>query len=241
MDLTRKRRTRLYEDVAEKIRNLIVSGNLSPGDQLLPERQLAEKLGVSRSAVREALTALVSQGLLEITPGSGAFVREVQIEDLIDPFANVVLKEIKDIFDLLEARIILEGGAARLAAERADGADLYYMHELILDMEKDVEEGRSTDESDSEFHYCVARSSHNPVVIHLMAVLMGLMKEYYGPSRKRLVEMEKNRHLWSRQHVQIYEAIKNKDPERAAQAVEEHLQTTIAELRKLKGVANGLL
>lgn len=236
MDLTRKKRTRLYEDVAEKIRKLIVSGNLTPGDQLLPERQLAEKLGVSRSAIREALTALVSQGLLEVTPGSGAYVKEVRIEDLIDPFATIVLKEINDIFDLLEARLILEAGAARLAAQRADRADLYCMYELIQDMENDVQQGRSTDESDSEFHYCVARSAHNPVVVHLMAVLIGLMKDYYGPSRKKLVERQEERDLWSKQHIQIYEAIKNRNQEDAGKAVEKHLLTTIEELRKLEGV-----
>lgn len=235
MDLTRKKRTRLYEDVVEQIRKLIVDGTLAPGDQLLPERQLAEKLGVSRSAVREALTSLVSLGLLEITPGSGAYVKETKIDDLIDPLASIMLKEINDVFDILEARQVLETGAAHLAAQRAERTDLYELHEFLRDMENDVSEGRDTDESDSQFHFSVVRASHNTVLINLMTVLMGLMKEYYGPSRKRLVENRQYREMWALQHTEIYEAIKNGDPENATDAVAKHLDTTIKEFRRLQG------
>lgn len=236
MDLTRKKRTRLYEEVVEQIRKLILEGTLAPGDQLLPERQLAEKLGVSRSAVREALTSLVSLGLLEITPGSGAYVKKIKIDDLIDPLASVMLKEINDIFDILEARQVLETGAARLAARRAERTDLYEMHEFLRDMENDINEGRDSDESDSQFHFSVVRASHNSVIINLMTVLMGLMKEYYGPSRKKLVESRQFREMWAQQHTEIYEAIKKGDPESATDAVAKHLEITIKEFKKLQGV-----
>ncbi|MCZ7664721.1 MAG: GntR family transcriptional regulator [Thermoleophilia bacterium] len=109
-DLVRKRKARLYESIVEQIEALIREKTLAPGDQLLPERQLAEQLGVSRAAVREALTALAARGLIEITPGGGAYVREARIESLIDPLATVMLKERDNVFDLLEARRILEVG-----------------------------------------------------------------------------------------------------------------------------------
>ncbi len=76
MNITRKKRTRLYRDIVAQIRQLIQDGSLAPGDQLLPERQLAEKLGVSRSALREALTALDSMGMIDITPGGGAYIKK---------------------------------------------------------------------------------------------------------------------------------------------------------------------
>lgn len=234
MDLTRKKRTRLYADVVEKIRRMILDGVLAPGDQLLPERQLAETLGVSRTAVREALTALVSQGFLEITPGSGAYVKEVKIDDLIGPFATIILKEINNIIDLFEARLILESGAARLAAQRAERTDLYDLHELVREMEADVREGRNNDDSDSQFHFSVVRAAHNPVILSLMTVLMGLMNEYYGPIRKQLVESQ--RHLWPEQHSLVYEAIKNGDPEAAANAVTAHLNSSMEEFNKLQGI-----
>lgn len=236
MELARQKRIRLYELVVEQIRQLIVEGALAPGDQLLPERQLAEKLGVSRSAVREALTVLASQGVLVITPGSGAFVKEVKIDDLIDPFATIILKEIDGVFDLLEARLVLETGAARLAATRADRADIYDLHELVREMENDVRAGQNTDESDSQFHFSVVRATHNPIILNMMTVLMGLMKDYYGPSRHKLVEQQQNRKLWSEQHARVYEAVKNRDGEAAAAAVAEHLLTTIQELKRLQGL-----
>ena len=93
VEIVRKKRERVYEQIVEQIQQLIRDKVLSPGDQLLPERQLAEKLGVSRAALREALTVLVSRGLIEITPGGGAHVRESSIEDLVDPLAAVMLKE----------------------------------------------------------------------------------------------------------------------------------------------------
>ncbi len=234
MDLTRKKRTRLYAEVVEKIRRMILDGVLAPGDQLLPERQLAEKLGVSRSAVREALTALVSQGFLEITPGSGAYVKEVKIDDLIGPFATIILKEINNIIDLFEARLILESGAARLAAQRAERTDLYDLHELVREMEADVREGRNNDDSDSQFHFSVVRAAHNPVILNLMTVLMGLMNDYYGPIRKKLVESQI--HLWPEQHSLVYEAIKNGDSEAAANAVTAHLESSMAVFNKLQGI-----
>lgn len=238
MDLIRKKRTRLYEDVVEQIRRLIAEGTLAPGDQLLPERQLAEKLGVSRTAVREALTSLASLGLLEITPGSGAYVKEANIHDLIDPFASVMLKEIDDIFDILEARQVLETGAAALAAKRAERTDLRELQEFLQNMESDVSEGRDTDQSDSQFHFCIVRASHNTVIINLMTVLMGLMREYYGPSRKRLVESQHNREMWAQQHAEIYGAIKTGDAKAAMDAAANHLDTTITEFRKLQSTTH---
>lgn len=234
MDLSRKKRTRVYTEVVEQIRKLIADGVLAPGDQLLPERQLAEKLGVSRTAVREALTALVSLGFLEITPGSGAYVKEVRIDDLIDPLATIMLKERKNVFDLLEARMILETGTARLAALRAQRTDLYELNELTHEMDMDVTEGRNTDESDSQFHFCVARASYNPVLVNLMTVLMDMMRACYSPARKKLVEREDERDMWFKQHYRVYEAIKARDPEAAAAAMSDHLESTIRELRELQ-------
>lgn len=234
MDLARKKSTRLYKEVAEKIRAMILEGTLMPGDQLLPERQLTEKLGVSRSAIREALTYLVSQGLIEILPGSGTYVKKVKIDDVIMPFANIVLQEVNNVFDLLEARLILETSIAKLAVERADQTDLRVMEKLVKDMANDIKAGRNNDESDSQFHFALVRATHNPVIINLMTVLMGLMQQYYGPSRKQLVERQQD--LWSQQHLRVYEAVKNGDSDEAVQAITEHLAMTITEFEKIQGL-----
>ena len=91
VNLKRTKRHRLYKDIISQIRQLIQDGTLKPGDQLLPERKLAEKLGVSRTAIREALTALDSMGFIEITPGGGSYVKEIDIENVIEPLALIIL------------------------------------------------------------------------------------------------------------------------------------------------------
>lgn len=231
MELTRKKRTRLYEHVVEQIQELIKNGTLAPGDQLLPERQLAEKLEVSRSAVREALSALSRMGLIEITPGSGAYVKEASIESLIEPLAAIMLRETRNVFHLLEARRILETGIVKVAALRAGTTDLLIIRDAVNDIRQDVEHPKDPDEADLDFHMAIANSTGNPVLVNMMTMVSGLMREAYGPSRKKLIC--RGRNIWYDQHLEIYEAIVRKDPEKAAAAMERHILSAISELKQI--------
>lgn len=233
-DLVRKRKARLYESIVEQIEALIREKTLAPGDQLLPERQLAEQLGVSRAAVREALTALAARGLIEITPGGGAYVREARIESLIDPLATVMLKERDNVFDLLEARRILEVGVVRLAAERVQENDLAQIRAAAFDMRDCIREQQAADEADVAFHVLIAEATHNTVLSGLMTVLSGLMREAYGPSRRRLLDDPARCETFVREHLELVEALRDHDPERAAALMEEHLQVATEELRRLQ-------
>ncbi|WP_347489968.1 FadR/GntR family transcriptional regulator [Desulfoscipio sp. XC116] len=234
MDIKRKKRTRLYREIVLQIKQLIQEGSLAPGDQLLPERQLAEKLGVSRSALREALSALDSMGLIEITPGGGAYIRKIGVESVIEPLAGIMLKEKESVFDLLEARKILEVEIVKLAAERASKSDLYQIREAATDMYNDVQNNRNADESDVNFHLSIAQATQNSVLYDIMVMLSGLMKEAYGPSRRELLKGPIK--IWCEQNFQMYEAIKNKDPKAAAQIIKEHLQIAEDELKRLMHV-----
>lgn len=233
MDVSRKKRTRLYRIVVDQIRQLIQDGSLTPGDQLLPERQLAEKLGVSRSALREALTALDSMGLIEITPGGGAYIKEISIESLAEPVAAIMLKERESVLDLLEARKILEVEIVKLAAQRASKSDLNQIWEAANEMKEDIKNNRDADESDVNFHLSIARASQNSVLYNLMSMLSGLMKEAYGPSRKELILDPEKTQIWCEQNQAIFEAIKNNDPDKASQIIREHLQLAEDKLREL--------
>lgn len=227
MKLSQKKRTRLYEGIVEQIQTLIRDNVLSPGDQLLPERQLAEKLGVSRTAVREALTALASKGMIEITPGGGAYVKKISIESLIEPLASIMLQEHESVNHLIEVRKILEKEIVKLAALRAKSIDLFRIREAAIAMQQDVEQGLDADEADVCFHLAIAQAAGNPIVYKIMSMLSGLMKEAYGPSRKYLLKDGDMAKMFVDQNFKIYEAIKNNNAEEASALMFQHL--TIAE------------
>lgn len=235
VDIVRKRRERVYEQIVEQIQQLIRDKVLSPGDQLLPERQLAEKLGVSRAALREALTVLVSRGLIEVTPGGGAYVRESSIQDLVDPLAAVMLKERENIFDLLEARIILEIGAVKLAAARADKGDLYEIRGAALESNERMRSGSIADDPDVDFHLTIARAAHNPVLLSMMSMISSLDRELYGPSTRRILENPGRVELFAEQNLAICAAIQDRDPELAGRLMSEHLSMTSEDLRRIYG------
>ncbi|QDR82645.1 FadR/GntR family transcriptional regulator [Sporomusa termitida] len=232
MEITQRKKTRLYRDIVAQIRQLIQDGSLAPGDQLLPERQLAEKLGVSRSALREALTVLDSMGLIDITPGGGACIKKVGIESMVEPLAAIMLKEKESVFELLETRRILEIEIAKLAAVRASKSDLYQIREAAMEMNNDILNARDTGESDVNFHLSIARASQNTILYNIMQMISGLMREGYGPSRRELLRgpIEEQRY-WSDHNFLILDAIQNRDPDRAAELIKEHIQKAEVELR----------
>lgn len=234
LGLTRKPRERVYEQIVEQIGGLIRSGALAPGDQLLPERQLADKLGVSRAAVREALKVLVSRGLIAITPGGGAHVTEMSLDTLIHPLAMAVLGERQNVHDLVEARRILEAGSARLAARRAEPADLYELRQATAEMNEAMLAGESSEEADYSFHLAIARASHNAVLLSIMNMIAGLMKEVYSPSRSRLLENREQLEAYCRQNSAILEAIEGRDQNRAAELMVEHLRMVEEELQRVE-------
>ncbi|MCL5045295.1 MAG: FadR family transcriptional regulator [Actinobacteria bacterium] len=219
------KRTRTYRVIVSEIQELIKQGGLAPGDQLLPERQLAEKLGVSRPTLREALTALEAMGIIEVSPGGGAYVKEVNLDAVVQSLAMTMAKEQQDIYHLVELRRILEIQTVRLAAVRAQETDLFRIRENAVQMQRDVEAGRPADESDVSFHFHIADAAQNPMITNVMTMLAGLMREAYGPSRKKLLGDHDKAQLFCDQHRRIYQAIRDRDPDAAERAMTEHFQS----------------
>src|SRR5215475_4210004 len=143
---------RIYEEIVRQIKSMIAEGRLKSGDQLPPERDLAEKFVVSRTSVREALRALESLGLIEIRAGEGTFVREVSVEALIEPLALVMLSQREAIGELFEARRLLEPAIAALAAERSTPDELHEMERILEEQAKEVAAGKTGLVQDAAFH-----------------------------------------------------------------------------------------
>ena len=235
MSLKARKRERAYKKIVRQIQQSIQEGSLAPGDQLMPERQLAETLGVSRSSIREALTALSSMGLIEVKPGGGAYIREFNLESIVEPLKGALLKNNEDVIFLLETRKILEVQAVKLAAVRGTKRDLFHIKEEAVKVKLDIQEGVYADEADTNFHYRVVEATHNPILINFMLMITGMMKEVYGPMRRELLADNSLAPKYSQQHFAIISALEGLDGTLASQLMLEHLEMAEKQARGIMG------
>jgi GntR family transcriptional repressor for pyruvate dehydrogenase complex len=212
---------RLYESVIEQIMNLIKSNELKPGDKLPPERELAEKLSISRNSLREAFRVLESRGLIKSKPGGGRFIRETR-ENGHNNTENIVLSlEKSSILELLEAREIFEVKIAKLTAQRATVEDIKLIEEALNKMNE--EDGLKDDkktESDTEFHLAIARASHNFVFVNIIRLHLDLLKE----TREKTWQIPGRREKQYQEHQAIFQAIKEHNSKKAEEAILKHLR-----------------
>lgn len=216
---------RVYEDVIEQIENLILEGNLAPGDVLPTERELAQAFGISRGTLREAFRILEREGLIETRPGGGRFLSKTlnEAEDKKRILENI---ERATIIELLEAREIFETGIVELAAERATEQDIREIEQAFEKWGKIDRDSDDSDDSngqanpDQAFHLSIAKATHNVVLVNLIDLHIDLLqktltKTEHIPGRKDDVYKE---------HYRILQAIKEKNPQRAKEALLYHLQ-----------------
>jgi GntR family transcriptional repressor for pyruvate dehydrogenase complex len=213
------RRSRIYEHIVEQIQALIGEGKLRPGDQLPPERALAETFKVSRTSVREALRALEMSGFIEGRQGGGTFVRAPSASDLVQPLASALLAGKRELVDVLEVREMIEPALARLAAERATAEQIAELEAVLERQAEKVRRGESYPEEDAAFHHLIAVAAGNPLVLRLLAVIMDLLHElragYLQGGGRPTRSLDG--------HRRILEAIKRRDGEAASQFTLEHI------------------
>ncbi|BAD39082.1 FadR/GntR family transcriptional regulator [Symbiobacterium thermophilum] len=216
---------RIYQQIVDQITRMVQEGTLRPGDRLPPERQLAEEFGVSRSAVREALSALRMLGLVEARVGEGTFVTQPPDERFISPLALVLTIEQSEAVgrELLELRAALEAESAALAAVRREAEDLAAMEEALGDMERDLQEGRLGAEADWRFHDAVASASGNSLLLQTMRSLSDTMKEALGLYREQLLRIPGMGRTLLQDHLEILEAIRNQDAAAARERMLKHI------------------
>lgn len=221
---------RIYEEILEQIKKLISEGVLKPGDRLFAERELAEKLQVSRASIREAFSVLDLLGILETKPGEGTFIREISHDNGIKPLALVFMLYNNSKLDVMEVRMILEVESAALAAQRATADDLKKIKEQLEQMEQDVLSGQIGEVPDARFHHAVAEAANNRVLVRLMHTVYDLIVETMRYSRQRLFLKPGNKEKLLQQHKQIFNAILAGNPDYARDAMKEHLTFVIEEV-----------
>jgi GntR family transcriptional regulator, transcriptional repressor for pyruvate dehydrogenase complex len=213
------RRSPLYEEVAERLRQFIDVQNLRPGDRLMSERDLAERLGVSRTSVRQALTALRVGGLVDIRHGDGIYLLRPP-EDVVPSLAEELLQSHAQLPAIMEVREALETQTARLAARRRTDADLDAMRQALQDMATSIERGEDGADADLRFHGAITKASHNELLASLMDQLADVIDQTRRASLSRPGRPPKS----LRAHQQIIRAIADQDEERASRAMREHLK-----------------
>lgn len=208
------------DKIIRQIRGLITSGQLNPGDKLPPERKLAERFGVGRSYVRDAIRKLEFYGILKTLPQSGTVISGMGMNALEGLITDVLKVEDSNFSSLVETRILLEIEGVAKAAERRTDADLDALNEALIEYEAKVAAGETAVEEDLLFHLKIAEASKNTVLKSLMLIITPdiinnfVKLEICDDARVKKTVSE---------HRKILEFIKNKDVEGGRQAMENHL------------------
>lgn len=211
---------RLFHSVAEQISALIDEGVFSPGVRLPGERELAERFGVSRVTIREAEIALQAIGRIEIKTGSGVYVAEKQ------PEAVGALPDVS-AFELTEARSLFESEAAALAAENITPDALDKMGTLLEKMRRASDHSEEATLVDREFHMTIAEASGNKAVVHTIKSLWRMRSELEDVKRAYDSVCVGDAEYRVEEHRRIFDALKERNPAAARQAMRDHFQRLI--------------
>jgi GntR family transcriptional repressor for pyruvate dehydrogenase complex len=225
------KRQRVSDEIVNQVKALISEGVLKPGDRLPPERELIREFGVSRPSLREALKSLVAQGFLKVKQGDRTFVKSITSEKLQDPLSLLLKADTQKIFDLIEVRKAMEAWGAFYAAQRASEEDVKQLEEIIGQMKLALDEGKSWEKQDADFHLAMAQATHNTIQTHIMFTIYDLLRESVA---RVFRDQGKAKKLFN-QHYRIFSAIKNRSPDKARERVLEHLDYVESEVKALRG------
>jgi len=214
-------RSPLYEQVIERLRAFIDAQALQPGDRLMSERELAERLGVSRTSVRQGLTALRVLGLVEIKHGDGVYLLRSP-RDVIPSLASEIVGSEVDHPMIWEVREAIEVQAARLAARRRTAADLREMHAALDLMETALAGGDDGIQEDRRFHHAVVEAAGNPLLRQMTEQLSDVIDR---TSQASLTLAGRPR-ISLEAHRAILGAIEAQDERAAAEEMRRHVMTS---------------
>ncbi|MEM6896369.1 MAG: FadR/GntR family transcriptional regulator [Pseudomonadota bacterium] len=211
--------------VVDQIELLILRGILRPGERLPAERDLAERLGVSRPSLRDALSTLQDRGLVETRASAGVYIADVLGSAFSPALMRLFATHDEAVFDYLSFRRDLEGLAAERAARFASETDLEVIAAILAKMEKahDKASGKEEAALDAEFHLAIIEAAHNTIMLHMMRSMFTLLREGVFYNRQIMFQQRTTRDNLLAQHRAIYSALIDRDPLGARQAVEDHL------------------
>jgi len=217
--------------IVEQILERLETGELKPGEQLPPQRVMAHQFGVGRSSIREAINTLSVLGYLDVTQGKGSFIRSDLPADRPAPASNESFLEAGTIFDLMEAREILECHGATLAAQQADSSAISKVHEAVKDIRKHQNSISHFFDADWRFHVALAEASGNKVICEMIRMITEKVHRYN--IQFRATASRKNREFALKTAEQILSHLMKGDGSKTAKSMRNHLSTINNELREI--------
>jgi GntR family transcriptional repressor for pyruvate dehydrogenase complex len=227
---------KLADSVVRQIELLILRGILRPGERLPSERELSERLGVSRPSLRDAVADLQESGLLSTRAGAGIFVADVLGSAFSPALIRLFASHDEAVFDYLSFRRDMEGLAAARAARLGSDTDLKVVGAIFAKMETAHEKRNPADEArlDAEFHLAIIEASHNIIMLHMMRAMFDMLREGVFYNRQMMFRQRTTRSLLLDQHRAINTALQARDPDAARAAVQAHMDYIDAALKDLR-------
>ncbi len=212
------------EEVSVRLRDMIHGGELSPGDRLPPERDLAKMLGVSRPTLRAGIRSLAAVGILVSRQGAGTFVAEADESPTLDSSPLRMLSALHGFTsdEMFEARLALEMSIASLAAQRSTSEQMTLMAEEITGMYASLTDPEQYLIHDMQFHQTIAAASQNRILTSLMNMVATILFDSRSKTVHRALDLKDS----AEQHHNIYRAMRERDPEAARMAMHDHLTAT---------------
>lgn len=219
---TNEKNLKVYEQVIEELKQMIISGKLKRGDRLPSERDLVEQLKVSRTSIREAIRALQIIGLVECRRGGGNYIKESFEHSLVEPLSITFMLQNSKSMEILELRRVVEVETAALAAEKIGDRELKDLEAIIKQLKESSDEEINA-KLDKEFHYKIANASGNFLIISVLNAISSLMDFFIKDARQIILRDKKNRELLIKHHEDLYKALLERDRSKAAETMRKHL------------------
>ena len=225
MDISPINMKRIYQSIISQFIGLIKNGDLKVGDKLPPERSLAEMFKVSRASIREAFSAMEIIGLIEVRPGEGSFITDLNIGPFINTISPLLVTNDNLETDLLDFRKLIEMEAVKLAATKAGESELSLLQSSLSKMEAAIEKNDTVmgAEADVEFHKALFNLSGNYILVKAAECTAYLLECSVRFNRARILKDENNSKVLLAQHHDIFNAIRQKDVQKASEIMEKHL------------------
>lgn len=217
-------------DIATRIRREIFTGNLNFNDRLPAERRLAEEYGVARNTVREALSQLEAEEFVQIRAGSGTYVIHKRIERGAEAIEHA------NPLELIDTRFALEPHICRLCVLHGRRSDFDKLESLCIHMENSVDDPTAFAEADTSFHAVLAEATRNGLLIWIIGQINNVRSQDEWTRMRHVTLDERIITQYNAQHRQILNAIRTREPERAANVMKEHLETARLSLTRARVV-----